>query len=197
MITTFPGLYLTSLPFTQLFKFVETSLPFSSCSTSSLRLINCIYSIALLFIFRLIFRKNTQYPNVVILLSSLSCFFLPNLYFFGFLFYTDVGSTFFVFLMYYLVMNNDFIFGGLTGILALSFRQTNVIWIAFVCFLKIDEMYNLSRTNNILQFLSVILKNIIQILRICIIQIITILAFGIFVIWNGGIVVGMYGNPKK
>lgn len=62
------------------------------------------------------------------------CLF-PPLFFFSALYYTDVASTAFVLLSYLIFQHHYFqwIRGPamfLTGLLALSFRQTNIFWIA-------------------------------------------------------------------
>jgi alpha-1,2-glucosyltransferase len=55
---------------------------------------------------------------------------LPVLYF-SFLYYTDPGSTFFVLLTYWLCIHNVHILAAIAGTVAICFRQTNVVWVAF------------------------------------------------------------------
>ena len=56
----------------------------------------------------------------------------PLLYFFTFLYYTDVGSTFMVLLMYCLHLDKRDWFASFIGALAVLFRQTNIVWVFFV-----------------------------------------------------------------
>lgn len=56
----------------------------------------------------------------------------PVLYFFTFLYYTDCGSVFFVLLMYLLQQQQKHLSAAFSGMVAILFRQTNVIWIIFV-----------------------------------------------------------------
>lgn len=65
-------------------------------------------------------------------ISALTMSLLPLLYFFNFLYYTDVGSTFFVLFMYLLHLHDNKCVASLVGVIAIMFRQTNVIWVVFV-----------------------------------------------------------------
>ena len=58
--------------------------------------------------------------------------FFPLLYFFSFLYYTDVGSTFLVLLMFCLHLDRRDWFASFIGALSVFFRQTNIIWVFFV-----------------------------------------------------------------
>ena len=54
------------------------------------------------------------------------------LYFFNFLYYTDAGSTFFVLFMYLLHLHDNKFLASIVGLIAVMFRQTNIIWTVFV-----------------------------------------------------------------
>lgn len=54
------------------------------------------------------------------------------LYFFNFLYYTDAGSTFFVLFMYLLHLHDNKSLASIVGLIAVMFRQTNIIWTVFV-----------------------------------------------------------------
>ncbi|UZJ54741.1 hypothetical protein CBS101457_004061 [Exobasidium rhododendri] len=56
---------------------------------------------------------------------------LPPLWFFGFLYYTDVPSTVIVMAMLSASKRNKSILAALLGCVSLTLRQTNVIWILF------------------------------------------------------------------
>ena len=107
------------------------------------------------------------YNDAKCLLSAFNMAVFPLFYFFSFLYYTDIGSTFMFLLMYCLhldrrdwfasfigksiipailiknrklakfafkqnVENNDYDIQYFSGLLAVLFRQTNIIWVAFV-----------------------------------------------------------------
>ena len=66
------------------------------------------------------------------LLSAASLGIFPLFYFFSFLYYTDVGSTFMVMLMYSLHLDGNDWFASFIGALSVLFRQTNIVWVFFV-----------------------------------------------------------------
>ena len=74
---------------------------------------------------------------VSILLSALAICLFPLNYFFQFLFYTDVGSTFLVLLAYYSQLRCRYKLSALSGALSIFFRQTNVVWVVFCLALTI------------------------------------------------------------
>ena len=55
----------------------------------------------------------------------------PVLYFFTFLYYTDPGSTFFCLITYLLSMHQYHFLSSMCGIFAVFFRQTNIVWVIF------------------------------------------------------------------
>ena len=73
------------------------------------------------------------------MLSSLNLALFPLLYFFSFFYYTDVGSTFLVLLMYCLHLDGFNLSASFMGLVAVAFRQTNIIWVAFVAGQSVAE----------------------------------------------------------
>lgn len=65
------------------------------------------------------------------MVTSVTLVLLPVLYFFTFLYYTDPGSTFCVLLTYLLSLHSSHILAALCGVVAVLFRQTNIVWVAF------------------------------------------------------------------
>ncbi|WFD43934.1 dolichyl-P-Glc:Glc2Man9GlcNAc2-PP-dolichol alpha-1,2-glucosyltransferase [Malassezia psittaci] len=57
---------------------------------------------------------------------------IPTLYFFGFLFYTDSASTMLVVMAMALAESDQHLFASVSGLVAISVRQTNAIWLAFI-----------------------------------------------------------------
>lgn len=58
---------------------------------------------------------------------------LPPLWFFGFLYYTDIWSVLCVFAMLGCTRHYRHILASLCGAIALCFRQNNVVWVLFAC----------------------------------------------------------------
>ena len=61
---------------------------------------------------------------------SLSSF--PLLYFFVFLYYTDVGSTFFILMAYLFCLRGNHLMAAIFAADAIFFRQTNIVWVVFM-----------------------------------------------------------------
>ena len=123
--------------------------------------------------------------------------FFPLLYFFAFLYYTDQGSTSMVLVTYWFSLQGSHTTAALTGAVAVCFRQTNIIWIAFVAGSTLlrelgDDLPGLN--NGVLQFISDIFLAVRNRTESLILKLLpyalTGIAFCIFVIKNNGIVVG-------
>lgn len=122
-LTTPAGLYVVGLP-----------LAAFGCTLESLRTINLLFGIGTLLLLRSILQelhpKNTLWESSM---NSISIFLFPVSFFFHFLYYTDSGSTFFVLLSYYLSLRKNYLASAYTSGAAMLFRQTNVIWMMFIC----------------------------------------------------------------
>ncbi|QQP36941.1 Dol-P-Glc:Glc(2)Man(9)GlcNAc(2)-PP-Dol alpha-1_2-glucosyltransferase [Caligus rogercresseyi] len=135
-ITTLPGLYLITIGI--LTPISKLSWPILTlCDTFTLRCISLALSVVnFLIIQRITIQIHGARHGIVddkkCLLSSLNIALFPLLYFFSFFYYTDVGSTFMVLLMYCLHLEKRDWFAAFIGFLAVLFRQTNIIWVAFV-----------------------------------------------------------------
>jgi alpha-1,2-glucosyltransferase len=55
----------------------------------------------------------------------------PVLYFFTFLYYTDMASTAFVLLTYYCALSGQHYRSAVAGLVAILCRQTNIVWVGF------------------------------------------------------------------
>lgn len=73
-------------------------------------------------------------------MTALTLSLLPVLFFFNFLYYTDVGSTFLVMFMYLLHLHDNKIMASIVGVVAIVFRQTNVVWIVFLAGLTASDV---------------------------------------------------------
>ncbi|KAH4412410.1 alpha-1,2-glucosyltransferase [Parastagonospora nodorum] len=147
-ITTPPGLYIVA----KLFK------PLLGCSTASLRALNiaaicliCLVSYSILRTLRtprsqnapLNVKDGDKEPDLndsTLILdanTALNIALFPPLFFFSALFYTDVMSTLVVLVSFHMFLKRS-TFGNLLqsigtiflGLVALSFRQTNIFWVA-------------------------------------------------------------------
>lgn len=157
MITTLPGLYYASLAYiAPLFPGMQWTGKARSfqeaCSTAILRSVNISLAIicALLFYDIIIeLRPETNAKSAIRQAFVLSLY--PLHWFFTFLFYTDVGSTTAVMAMYLACIKRSYWLSALLGSLAIIFRQTNIVWVAFVaCMGVLDYLDKFSRKTNLL-----------------------------------------------
>ncbi|ORE11098.1 hypothetical protein BCV72DRAFT_198260 [Rhizopus microsporus var. microsporus] len=128
-ITTPPGLYITSNVLIYLSKslFELNDL----CTVHALRVTNALFSIGLYLVLAAFFKRNRLY--------ALTLAWLPVSHFYSFVYYTDSGSTFFVLLSYLLLKKKKYHLSGIAGMISLTFRQTNVIWVCLFMMLTIIE----------------------------------------------------------
>ena len=138
-ITTPPGPYLFAQWYSQYV------LQDAECSNESIRSTSIVFNLATVIVLNEILKmledkgeQNTpiHYKRLLILILH------PVHFFFGFLFYTDAGSTFFILLSYLFALKVKFHSVGASlaylyacsasGLISLWFRQTNIIWYAFI-----------------------------------------------------------------
>ena len=141
---------------------------------------------------------NSQGSSLWVAATAFVIVQFPLLYFFTFLYYTDVGSTLFVLIAYYASMKSRHMLAALAGVLAILFRQTNIVWVGFCCFTAILD--NLKRTGVVkkedplyLQIYNTVtgcFKSIVSTLSIAFPYVTVLLGFVCFVVVNNGIVVG-------
>jgi alpha-1,2-glucosyltransferase len=222
-----PGLYLfSSLPL----RFISVTFNIDInkiCNEVTLRYTNVIY-ILLMFILVFKFNKYDEYKqdDLKRILNSLAIILFPLNYFFQFLYYTDVGSTYFSLLMIYYVHNKstNFIKMILIGTIAILFRQTNIIWVVFCLGLailhqierlstekskKMDKKISIllkiltNKAENGLKMpkefdLKTLLNDTVQIIfsKSILSYFILLTAFCLFVFLNNGIVVGDRSNHE-
>ncbi|DBA02851.1 TPA: hypothetical protein N0F65_006641 [Lagenidium giganteum] len=132
--------------------------------------------------------------------------------FFVLLMYSQAES---VNLLVYPSNRGSFIFSALSGAAAVVFRQTNIIWVAFTAGVVIVRCLELSHGNYIygydrqnvcmimtavlklfrrvlINFVMVVLRNLPSLLQLVWPFVVIVAAFVVFLIKNGGIVVGLY-----
>ncbi|XP_067860900.1 dol-P-Glc:Glc(2)Man(9)GlcNAc(2)-PP-Dol alpha-1,2-glucosyltransferase [Heptranchias perlo] len=218
MITTLPGLYLVS---TGIIKPVSWLLSWTGtvvCSTGMLRFINLLFSTGNLYLLYLLLCKihhkdkaTSAFQRIV---SALALASFPLLYFFSFLYYTDVGSTFFILFTYLMCLYGSHKTAACLGFCAFMFRQTNIIWIIFcagsVVAQKLTETWktdsvkkkdertpcvpdSTAEIRKIVRFLLeyvLSLNNLKALILLIWPYISLVVGFLLFVFLNGGIVVG-------
>lgn len=107
---------------------------------NTLRFTNILFSIGLYFVLlSLILTLSKKRNNWKTQLYALTLCWFPINHFFNFLYYTDPGSTFFVMLSYLLVKKKSYNVAGIVGIVSLTFRQTNVIWLTLFMMITIID----------------------------------------------------------
>ncbi|XP_050412471.1 putative Dol-P-Glc:Glc(2)Man(9)GlcNAc(2)-PP-Dol alpha-1,2-glucosyltransferase [Patella vulgata] len=135
MITTLPGLYIVSVV---ILKPLSLILPHTQdvCSTHNLRAVNLLFMAGNMFLLYLIIKRihvnNKMISNSTLVLNAWTLAFFPVLYFFSWMYYTDPGAVFFTLLMYYLNLKSSHFVSAIFGVVAIVFRQTNIIWVLFV-----------------------------------------------------------------
>ncbi|XP_066995277.1 dol-P-Glc:Glc(2)Man(9)GlcNAc(2)-PP-Dol alpha-1,2-glucosyltransferase [Anabrus simplex] len=216
-ITTLPGLYLLSVGILKPLSWIPGG---DFCGVYALRFINlmaCFVNIFLLFALQ---RKLKQNKKDIVtfcsdLLSAINLGTFPILYFFTFLYYTDTVSTTLVLLMYLLHLENCHVMAAATGAVSVLVRQTNIIWVAFFGLLTAEQVFKKeimqtrrrisSNMESSIRYLQILLDTVMHIWRsgnsACLHFMFNLLrevysyvgvciCFVIFVIVNGGIVVG-------
>lgn len=103
------------------------------------RFVNSFYTfaiIAVIFQYRRAIRGIAQSRNDALLESAVLATF-PLLFFYNMLFYTDLGSTCFVLLSCSLTMQGHRAWGALAGLIAVTFRQTNIVWVGWAAAVRL------------------------------------------------------------
>ncbi|OQR74325.1 putative Dol-P-Glc:Glc(2)Man(9)GlcNAc(2)-PP-Dol alpha-1, partial [Tropilaelaps mercedesae] len=126
-ITTPPGLYFSSLPFSII----------AECSIDVLRATNILFCLANVYVMHQIHRL--LHPEST-LISVISMVLLPVNFFFTFLYYTDPGCIFCLLMMYLFYLKRRDYLAGVAGMASLVFRQTSVVWVFFVACLRLVDL---------------------------------------------------------
>lgn len=111
------------------------------------------------------------------------------------MYYTDAGSTFFVLLMYYLSLNEQHFPASTAGVIAIVFRQTNVVWVVFVAgatALRTLQSFPAKNANNakLAEYVGLFFGNFFHMFKVLCMYGLVVVGFLVFVFKNGGIVVG-------
>lgn len=124
-----------------------------------------------------------------------TCLMLFPLHFFYiFIFYTDVASLMFVLACFLAMLNDQHWFAGLAAACAVSIRQTNVMWVAFTLYIGVLDQLGTEAVTTELQQPGLLLKQAYdlkwRLLGSFWPLLMVPISFCVFVVVNGGIVVG-------
>ncbi|XP_035782819.1 putative Dol-P-Glc:Glc(2)Man(9)GlcNAc(2)-PP-Dol alpha-1,2-glucosyltransferase [Anopheles albimanus] len=182
-ITTFPGLYLASAAFLS---------PLNSCSVYGLRLtslIAAIVNVVLMYQIRKSYIQRKSSTDLLLEVASLSL--LPPLYFFAHLYYTDVLSVTAVLLLVLAGERRCHSWAALWGFCAVLMRQTNIVWVGFVCGSRaIDLLLSKGSLKELVLSPSRMLNFIGEILERFWAYAVVMGSFVAFLVVNGSIVIG-------
>ncbi|KAL7306353.1 hypothetical protein TKK_0001778 [Trichogramma kaykai] len=210
-ITTFPGLYIVTALYLG---------PLELCTTIFMRFVNVILTLGNLGLCLTLvsticqerINRDPQVKYLNVYLSAWNIAFFPPLFFYFCFYYTDVLSTTMVLAMLLSHVKKNYKMTALMGAFAIIARQTNVVWLAYLAIensLTFVEEYTkrpeLTRSLNISRIIKIIYAILSAKARIglsafgdfvgplcklILPHVIVLLVFFIFVIYNGGIVVG-------
>ncbi|XP_040155732.1 putative Dol-P-Glc:Glc(2)Man(9)GlcNAc(2)-PP-Dol alpha-1,2-glucosyltransferase [Anopheles arabiensis] len=182
-ITTFPGLYLAS---------ALVLRPLDACSVYNLRLtslIAAIINVVLIYKLRQRFLNQKGYTTLLVETASLSL--LPPLYFFSHLYYTDVISVTAVLLLLLASERRHHNWAALFGCCAVLMRQTNIVWVGFVCGSRaIDLLVARGSVSQTLLSPRKLFHTVADILDRLWAYAIVMVGFVAFLAFNGSIVIG-------
>ncbi|XP_078535987.1 dol-P-Glc:Glc(2)Man(9)GlcNAc(2)-PP-Dol alpha-1,2-glucosyltransferase [Lissotriton helveticus] len=221
MITTLPGLYLVSIGIVKPAAWLLGWPASVVCSAAMLRFVNLLFSVGNLYLlYSLVCRihyKDKGATSFKKILSAFTLSMFPVLYFFTFLYYTDAGSTFFVLFSYFMCLCGNHKTAALLSFGAVWFRQTNIIWTLFCGGSLVAERVSdawtaelkdarqappkgsLSEAARGVQFLIKHLMKFTNLKALAFLTwpyLVVIFTFVVFVVVNGGIVVGDRSNHE-
>ncbi|XP_008827880.1 putative Dol-P-Glc:Glc(2)Man(9)GlcNAc(2)-PP-Dol alpha-1,2-glucosyltransferase [Nannospalax galili] len=224
MITTLPGLYLVSVGVVKPARWILGWSEHVVCSVGMLRSVNLLFSAGHFYLLYLLFRKvqprNKAASSIQRILSALTLAVFPILYFFNFLYYTEAGSVFFTLFAYLMCLYGNHKTSAMLGFCGFMFRQTNIVWAAFcaghVVAQKLTEAWKTELQKkkgerlppikgpfaefwNVLRFLllySLSFKNLRALVILTWPYFLLLCGFCVFVVVNGGIVIGDRGSHE-
>jgi len=134
--------YITALPgYTYAIGLI--SLVLGITTLNGLRVLSFLMAVGGIPLFYLLARKDLEKGSIF---KTLQFYFLPVLFPFFFLLYTDAFSLVFVLGMFYLVTKKRYNTAGIIGLLGLAVRQNSIIWysLAFAASYLHEEGWKLS-----------------------------------------------------
>ncbi|XP_039263673.2 dol-P-Glc:Glc(2)Man(9)GlcNAc(2)-PP-Dol alpha-1,2-glucosyltransferase-like isoform X1 [Styela clava] len=144
-------------------------------------------------------------------IQALTISMFPVNYFFSFLYYTDPGSTLFVLAAYLANLKSMHKTSAFLGLFSVFFRQTNIVWVLFLAgctavkeMVKADSIEKIETSPDIkdklVRFLVgivsaaikylLVIDNFLRILKLVWPYLFVLASFAMFILINGGIVLG-------
>ncbi|KDN50252.1 hypothetical protein RSAG8_01588, partial [Rhizoctonia solani AG-8 WAC10335] len=212
-LTTPPGLYILSVVLKKVFLF--------KCTIPILRMNNLLLNLMLppLISHCLALYRSDRPPRSLLqpTVESIAISAFPIAWFFSFLYYTELGSVVFVLATILAAGRGAHVLAALTGAISCTFRQTNIVWVAYAAAFGIlqdmrqrriraqvsnnssepvlyDPMAldaSLSDIPKIFFSVPAILPSLMKTVWP---YVVPVAGFASFVFWNGGIVLGDKSN---
>ncbi|XP_063851577.1 putative Dol-P-Glc:Glc(2)Man(9)GlcNAc(2)-PP-Dol alpha-1,2-glucosyltransferase [Scylla paramamosain] len=205
-ITTLPGLYLFSIGLNGPVSWV---LGRQLCDVFSLRVTNLVAAAFMLSSLHklLTFLHGTKVDGWKLILAGVNLSLLPVMYWFTFLYYTDTLATLVVLVMMLLHFHRAPTAAAAMGVVAVMMRQTNIIWVGFLCVLQAADVLGarmLKAPINTVNDAKTLVKRLrktatkpyrlAEVLADVVVECfgygMVLVSFLVFVGYNGGIVVG-------
>ncbi|EFC45755.1 alpha-2-glucosyltransferase [Naegleria gruberi] len=191
-ITTLPGLYLFSYVYEHLGMNISSIRSYMGTS-ASFRSLNLIFTLLMFIVLGGLLKNYAKAFRLTL---------FPLTYFFAFLYYTDVGSCLFVLLSVYFARKNQIALSGLCSLIAVLFRQSNIIWAFWIVLSSIIESFESTdvefSSGSIFtqsrKFIGGCLTNFFSILIKFWSFALLAIGFLAFVKWNNGLTVGDRSN---
>jgi len=209
-ITTPPGLYLLSLFLKRVF--------LVKCNVAMLRLTPALTLMLLpLALTRLLaFHKRIQSPSSILspTVEAMVLSAFPLAWFYGFLYYTEAPSLLSVAMTVVFATRGWHWGAAVAGMISCTFRQTNIVWVLYayaasqLMHLRFrraaagqpelpklhDPLALEASPGDLIQSIKSVSKVIFEVLPAFLPYTLVLAAFGAFVVWNGGIVLGDKAN---
>lgn len=206
-ITTLPGLYIYAMALARGLSALLGLEPDALCITAFFRTANAFFGVGTAAVLYLYVRRlHADRPPVWRALKTAELFLFPVLFFFNFLFYTDAGSTFFVLSALLAADCGLHASAAWSGMIAVLFRQSNVVWLLFCAATEAVRQHErapgaappAARVGDLPRAAAAAvpatLRRMPALLGAVWPYAFSGLAFGAFVYWNGGIVLGDRSN---
>lgn len=195
-ITTFPGVYVVSALAHGLVQgivsggsriFDDSTL----CSSLFLRGVTLVLGWACIYVIHGIVCHNGLQKNQ--LLQTILCAMFPLHAFFVHLYYTDTASTLFVLSTWLALLKKQYSLSGLLSACSILMRQTNAVWIVYFVGAELYHMAT-ERYRGQSSDVVILVRFLIRDFRAYIgkiwIHTLSVVAFALFVLHNGGVVLG-------
>lgn len=203
-ITTFPGVYYVSAVAHGLVQgIISGGSPVfddsTQCSAWFLRGVNVAMGWACVYVMYGIVSHQSQEdaPSTTRLLRTALCATFPLHAFFVHLYYTDTASTLFVLSTWLALLKKKYTFSGILSACCILMRQTNAVWVVYLVAWEMCHMATAkyggepsSLSSHISMVIRFLIWDFFSYIQMFWLHILSVVAFALFVLHNGGIVLG-------